>query len=475
MHETSKTVIIPETADSTPGGFKAKLAYGTGTLTEMILNVGMKQYGNSVYTIIFGVNPALVGLALAIPRLWDAVVDPLVGAWSDNLKSKWGRRKPLMLAGSILAGFTFFAAFMAPDSWSETAKFYYFVFVCIAFFTFATMFCIPFIAMGYEFSDDYDERSRVMAFRPFFGPLGMLVVMWLFPLAQLRIFGDVTIGVKVVALGVCLIIISTAFVPILFVPKRNRMVRNQKESMPFFKAFKTTITNRAFLFTLVPCVVVGMSLNYRAQFFMYVNIYYVFDGNIQLGSSYSALFFTISAVIVMSCSPFLAKFATWRGKKTAMMILLTVILFGSISTYWLMTPAAPWLGLISHIIIEIAIAGIFMLYQAMVADVCDLDEWNTGERREASYGAVTGLIFKAGSSVAILLAGVGLWLGGFDASLGENQSPEFIQGARFQFALVPAVAAAVGLILYRNYPITKEVAQEISIKLKQRHRSEHGK
>jgi GPH family glycoside/pentoside/hexuronide:cation symporter len=449
-----------------------KAAYGCGALPEGILNQSIQQFGNNVFTIILGVNPALVGLSLAIARLWDAIFDPIVGNWSDKLDTRWGRRKPLMLAGIIGAAITFASLFFVSPGWSDTVKFGFLMAGSIIFFCFATMFCIPFLAMGYEYTNDYDERSRLMAWRAVMAPAAAFVIMWLFPLTQAGIFDNPVIGARYVAIGIGVLLVGIALIPIVFVPTRKRAVE-KKPSMGILKMLKITITNKPFLYTLVPCVIVAMSLNYRAQFFLYVNVYHVFEGDLARGSAFAATVFTVSQILAMLLAPVFASLATRTSKKQAMCIVLGFLIFGSLSSYFLMTPRIPYLAFIPQLLVDPAIAAIFMLYHSMIADVCDLDELQTGSRREGSFGAVAGWVYKTGSSLAVLFSGIGLWLGGFNVDLGANQTASFIFSARVQFALIPAAAGILGLLVFRRYPVTRALAEDVRRQLDERAATEN--
>lgn len=435
-----------------------RFAYGTGCVPEGILNQGMQQFGNNVFTITLGINPALVGLSLSVARFWDAVFDPVVGNWTDKLETRWGRRKPLMLVGIIGAALTFIGLFFVNTEWPKAAQSAFLMVGSIVFFSFATMFCIPFLAMGYEYTDNYDERSRLMAYRAVMAPLAAFIIMWLFPLAQAGIFSNPVVGARTVAVGVGILLIAFAIIPVIFVPRPKR---SQKPQMSFLLMMKKTLTNKAFLYTLAPCVIVAMSLGYRAQFFLYVNVYHVFEGNLAKGSAFAATFFTISNIVSMLLAPVFASLATHTSKKRAMCIVLSFMGLGSLSSYFLMTPNLPYLAIVPQLLVDPAIAATFMLYHSMIADVCDLDELETGSRREGSFGAVAGWVYKTGSSLAVLLGGVGLWLGGFNVELGGNQTAEFISSARLQFALVPAVAAGIGLLIFWKYPITRKIAEDV--------------
>jgi GPH family glycoside/pentoside/hexuronide:cation symporter len=259
----------------------------------------------------------------------------------------------------------------------------------------------------------------------------------------------------------------------LFVPNRKRKAA-QKPKMNIIKMVKTTITNKPFLLTLVPCVIVAMSINYRAQFFLYVNVYHVFGGDLAKGSAFAAGLFTVSQLISMLLAPAFAWFATRTSKKQAMMAVLAMMTVGSLSSFFLMTPSMPYLAVVPLLLVDPAIAAIFMLYHSMIADVCDLDELQTGSRREGSFGAVAGWVYKTGSSLAVFLSGLGLWLGGFDVDLGADQTAGFIMSARVQFALVPAIAGAIGVIVFSRYPVTRAMAEDVRRQLDERNQAEEA-
>ncbi len=445
-----------------------KLAYGAGAVPENLFNALLNQFGQNVFTMVFAMNPALVGTILAIPRLWDAIFDPIVGNFSDNLQSPWGRRKPLMLVGSILASFTFAAIFWMPEAWSDNLKFAYLLGGCIVFYSFATMYCIPFVATGYELTSDYNERSRLMGVRSFFAPVGIFLIPTVFAFAVSDSFETQLGGVRTISLCIAVLLIGVSLIPVLKV--RTKIVpaaSTTKPRIPFFKAVKLTLSNRCFLLTLVPCLLVAMSLNLTGGLYTILNIHYVFGGVMGEGAAFAAGFFVFGQVLGMISAPISAKLATVYGKKQVMCVLLFLMAVGSASTFFLMTPANPYLVLISFGILGPAQTGIFMLYHAMVADVCDYDELNTGARREATYGAVAGWIYKSGSSLAIFSAGLGLWLAGFDASFG-SQSESTLFSLRLQYALIPATATVLGLLLFLKYPITEKFARDVQAKLNAR-------
>jgi GPH family glycoside/pentoside/hexuronide:cation symporter len=442
-----------------------KLAYGIGALPENILNSVLNQFGNSVYTIILALNPALVGIALAIPRLWDAISDLVVGNISDNSRTRWGRRKPFMLAGLLLSGVVLSLMFLVPPECSDTVKFTYFLIGCLIFYTCSTLYCVPFIAMGYELTTDYDERSRLMGWRAFFAPAGTFILPWLLAISQNSIFPDPITGVKLVSVGVAILIISIGLLPVLLIPPQRLISCENKPRIKFFRAIKLTLTNGTFLFALIPCVLVAMSINFTGQLFVIINIYHVYNADLAKGAAMAAAFITGGQAAGMISAPLIAKLAVRFGKKEILLILLFVMMCASLASIWLINPGHPWLIAIFQGLLCPSSAGVFLIYHAMIADVCDLDELKTGERREATYAAVAGWIYKTGSSAAIFISGMALWLADFKAGRPDGQSESTLVMLRLVYALVPVIAIGAGMFIFRRYPLTKVESQRIRSQL----------
>ena len=116
----------------------------------IILNLGL------------GMNPALVGLLGALPRLTDAITDPLMGYISDNTSSRWGRRRPYIFVGAIFACIVFIILWQLPVGMSEIFYFWYFLIGSFVFYLGYTIFATPWVALGYELTPDYHERTRLM-------------------------------------------------------------------------------------------------------------------------------------------------------------------------------------------------------------------------------------------------------------------------------------------------------------------------
>lgn len=134
---------------------RQKLGLGAGGLAAFFGYAGVSTLAYPVYNMTLGVSAAAVGVALLVPRLWDAVSDPLMGRITDNAQTRWGRRRPFVLLGAPLMGLLFVAIWYAPPGWSDAGQLAWFIAAQLLFFTAYTVFAVPFGAMSYEMTPDH--------------------------------------------------------------------------------------------------------------------------------------------------------------------------------------------------------------------------------------------------------------------------------------------------------------------------------
>ena len=133
-----------------------------------------------VFSVGLGVEAWKVGLALAIPRMWDAITDPIIGHLSDSCQSRWGRRRPFILAGAIAVFATYSLLWLPSPSWGPDAIFWWFMATSFLYYTATTVFAIPYIAIGYEIAADSVERAKLMTFRSVIGSIFGLAMPWIY-------------------------------------------------------------------------------------------------------------------------------------------------------------------------------------------------------------------------------------------------------------------------------------------------------
>ena len=451
-------------------GLGQKLSYGVGSMGFHLSINSIKQIGNPLFNITLGLNPSLIGLVFIISRLWDAFTDPLMGWISDNTKSRFGRRIPYILAGSITSAIMLaLICVLAPLISGERSLFLFFMVGSLLLYTCVTVLQVPFNALGFELSPDYHERTRIMAYRFFFIQVANLIMPWFFWFSQLEVFGSVENGFRVTGLLLGVLIIGTVIPVVLCSKERYRRVASNQVRLSLVKAIGETFQNRAFivLIGLTFCIIFGS--NFDLALGLYVNIYYVAEGDTLFGARLHGLQNTIGSVAVFIAIPFVAKVSAALGKLRTLGILLWMTLIGSLLKLVFFTPSMPYLQLAIAPVLRFGEMGFWLLITSMKADICDCDEWKTGMRREGMFSAVSGWFQKFSQAISFGVAsGLILDLIGFQAERAAEQSEATLFWMRICFSVLPAVLTAVALVLLRFYPIDEAYFRRIRSDLESR-------
>mgnify|MGYP006145413663 CR=1 FL=1 len=462
--------------------FIQKLVYGLGAFVNNLLAAAI---GGMVIVLNLGLgmNPALVGLLSALPRLTDAITDPLMGYISDKTKSRWGRRRPYIFIGAIAAGIVFALLWQLPAGKSESFYFWYFLGGSLIFYLAYTMFATPWVALGYELTPDYHERTRLMGVQNFVGQLAYVIAPWFLLIMQNeRYFDDMVDGAAGLAIIIAVVVISVGIMPAIFLRERFKAVattdagkRNlqiaesgsaiRRNIDDFFRGFVTTLKVKPFLKLCIATFLVFNGFMMVASFQFYVIIYYVFAGDTVAGAEYAGYAGTLGAISTFCVIVFVTWLATRIGKRRAFFLAIGISMAGYALKWVCYNPDIPWLLLLPAPFIAFGLGGLFTLMPSMIADVVDYDELNTRERREGMYGSIFWWVVKLGMAAALAAGGFILNATGFDVSLGSNQSEQTIFFMRIFDAFVPCITSGVAIWIIASYSITEEKAHGVRLKL----------
>jgi len=443
--------------------FWEKVSFGIGGMCNDFMGNVIMVLAMPIFNIGLGLDARLVGIALSIPKFWDAITDPIMGNISDNTRLRFGRRKPYMLVGSFFGGLLFMLIWMASPAWSQTMLFLWLSGTAILFYTAYTVFIVPCNGLASELTMDVDERTRVMAYRAFFGSLAGLITPWAYKLCFVKQFGETEVE-AVIWVGVIfgLLIIVTGAIPAL-VCKENP-AGEQQEKIKILRAVKETLKNRPFLLVIgmVFFLMTGIYLVLPMQ--LYIGIYYLFGGDKAAAAQLGGVAGTMFALAALVATPAVAWLSPRFGKRRTLLVAQVVLIISSLLSWFLYTPENPYLSLVCMAMISPGMACVWILVGSMLADACDYDELNTGLRREGMYGAMYSWFLKAAIASVIAVSGFLVAWSGVDPEL-EMQSVQAITNMRLMFALTPPVFYLIALACTWFYPLSEERMHEVRAEL----------
>jgi glycoside/pentoside/hexuronide:cation symporter, GPH family len=435
-----------------------------------------------VLNLGLGVNPALVGLIGFIPRIVDAVLDPIVGYSSDNIRTRWGRRRPFILFGAISSGILYALLFQLYTGRPEIFYVVYFLGIQILFFIGFTCYSIPWIALGYEMTPDYHERTRLQGVSNFVAQFAWLIAPWFFKIMNNKsLFPDIVHGARTLAIFIGGFIIVGGILPAVFnkehfadLPKTEREKGRIGTLKDFLKGIGVTFKCKPFVKLCAATFLIFNGFMLASAFSVYVIFFYVFGGSKTLDAAYSSggtllgWFGSISSVCTF-CVIFLVTWISTKiGKRTTFLIAISLSIIGYALKWIGYNPVHPYMLLVAAPFIAFGLGSLFTLINSMVADVCDLDELQTGTRREGMFGAIYWWMVKLGLAVTSLISGILLNVSGFKVELGLNQSASALLKMRLFDIGIPIVTSLAAIFIIMTFSITEANAYDIRAQIERR-------
>ncbi len=435
-----------------------------------------------VLNLGLGVNPALVGLVGFIPRIVDAILDPIVGYSSDNIRTRWGRRRPFIFFGAILAGVLYALLFQLYTGHPEIFYVLYFLGIQILFFVGFTCYSIPWIALGYEMTPDYHERTRLQGVSNFVAQIAWVIAPWFFKIMNNKsLFPDLVSGARVLAIFIGGFIIIGGILPAIFnkehfadLPKPKREKGRLNTLKDFLKGVSITFKCKPFVKLCAATFLIFNGFMLASAFSAYVIFFYVFGGSETLDAAYSnggtllGWFGSISSVCTFCVIFLITWISTKIGKRKTFLIAISLSIIGYALKWIGYNPDQPYSLLIAAPFIAFGLGSLFTLINSMVADVCDLDELHTGTRREGMYGAIYWWMVKLGLAATSLISGFLLNASGFKVELGLNQSASTLLKMRLFDIGIPIVTSLAAIFIIMTFSITEAKACDIRVQVEKR-------
>jgi GPH family glycoside/pentoside/hexuronide:cation symporter len=456
-----------------------KLAFGSGHLVNNLFPGSLGVFSFFLLTT-YGMDPLWAGLLGGIPRIYDAITDPIMGYISDNTTSKWGRRRPYIFIGAITSGLLFAALWQLHTENSQTYNFWYFMVFSLLFLTGNTIYSTPLIGLGYEMTSDYQERTRLMGFSQTISQLAWMLVPWLWVIiADPDLFPNQAVAIRSLSIWVGVACLALGIMPAIYCREidqealTNRdtiTLRNLIQNMKgLWRSMKLIFKNVPFVRLCMATFLVFNGFQMVASFSFFIIVYYLFNGSYENAGQWPAWFSTISAVFTAFL---IIPVVTWMsnawGKRNAFLVSTAISIVGYILKWWAFDSENIWLMFVPIPLLSFGLGGLFTLMMSMTADVCDLDELVNGmPRKEGTFGAIYWWMVKLGQGLALVLGGLVLKFIGFDGGAAV-QSSDTIVNLRLADIIIPSLTAGLAIIVMWNYDLNEEKAHQIKAELVKR-------
>ena len=409
------------------------------------------------YAETMGLSLAGIGLIFTLARIWDVVTDPIMGAVIDRFSTRWGRRKHWIAIGTPILMVSVYKVFLPGPDVSVLSLGIWMFFLYIGY----TMLTIAHQSWGAELATTYDERSRLFSWREIFVVGGMTIALAI-P-AVIEQFGSGALADRVAGMGIfVLLLFPIAILPtLLFVPDRRS---SSNVAVDWTTAIRILVANRI-LWRLLASVLFSNFAS-TASGSMYVFFAsYIFE--LPSHASLALLFYFLAGTLAM---PVWMKLAISQGKERAIKVALVYGVVAKVGIFFVAEPGNVALFWTYTLLTGVAFGASPTLLRSMMADIVDVDELESGQKRAGLFFALLNTIDKLGSAIAVgLIFFILEQLVGFQA--GEDNAAEVMQGVLALYCAAPIVAYLLTFLPLIGYPLNKQAHETVRDQLDAREAS----
>jgi len=441
-----------------------KLAYGAGDLGPAIV-AGVNGFFIFEFLInVAGLRPAVAGSVFLIAKIWDSVNDPIIGWLTDKTVSRMGRRRPWLLFAAVPFGLAFFLHWIVPPL-SEGLKFWYYLVVALLLDTALTAVNVPYVALTPELTPDYDERTSLTSVRMSFSILGSTLAAF-FHTQIVSAFKDPFVGNAVSAGVWTFFLIVPCFITFFGTREPEYATHAEAKGPGFLEGLKIALSNRAFILVTIIYLLSWLTLQFvQNNLFIYVKDWVGMDtrnfGFVLLAIQFSSFVWVL----------IWARVSERIGKKNVYYLGAAVFVPVLLGLFFIQ-PGQVTLLFVLAVLAGIGVSVGYLVPWSMVPDVIEMDELETGQRREGVFYGFFVFLQKLGLSLGLFVSGQVLDAAGYIRAVPGEVAP--VQPDSVLLALRVLVGPAGAAILLLSfvavylYPITKAKHAEIRAQLKAR-------
>jgi len=435
-----------------------KIAYGAGDSGFSLTSTALALVYLDFLINVVGLDPRLAGISIGVGRVWDAFNDLFVGTLSDRTRSRWGRRRPYLLFGSIPFGVAFVLMWLVPPANEQALLAMYYTAMYIVFDTTFTLVNVPYIALTPELAPSYDERTSLHSYRMAFS-IGLGLAGAIAPLAIVDAVAGpgASIEARRAAYALMSIVLAAASVIpiyITFAAMRERPEYQALSTPALRESFRVAASNKAFLIAAGVYLLTWMPID----LIQFVLVFLIRDAFGLGGAERDTIFVLIFGVAILALPLWVRLSRQWDKKRAyqlgmaflaAVLIALSFISPGMVGAIYLLAVLAG-----------VGLSAAHAIPLAILPDTIEWDELRTASRQEAAYYSVVTLIQKLVGAATIALTGTLLAASGYiqgatpDAIIAQPASA--LNAIRVLTGPLPALLFIVGIALVSFYPISRE-------------------
>ncbi|MCQ2548171.1 MAG: MFS transporter [Clostridia bacterium] len=442
--------------------FKDKIGYASASFGDAAAYSLIGSFLIFFLTTVVGIDPATAGFLAAMGSVANAVINPIIGFISDNLFTKYGKRRPLIFLMTFPLALGMFLCFTSFD-FAENTKPLYYGFMVIVYWCAYTAYFVPYQTLGAEYTNDYDERTRLRSYASFFNMIGTLCAMVLPPMIVefLEKAGFSTGRAwSITALAIAILTTASILLTVLF--SKDKDVCTQEEIDRPWKKLKADdlVKNYIQLFELKPMrAMIGASTAFLIGYVFVISgmVYYMTYNYGMSGTEISTtlLFRTVAGALMI---PIVNKATIYLGKKRS--LIFFEILAACCFLLCFIAKSNTFM-LYFFILGTVWFASIYwQLVPSMYYDICEYDMAKNGKDRKGQIVSFQGLTEALSMAIGSAVFGVLLDFGGFD---GEKavQSVETLATIKSVITVGVIVTIILGIIALSFYEISKESFKKI--------------
>ncbi len=449
---------------------RVKWAYGLGGTTDIFGHWLYLTLADPVFTGYFHLTPTQVGNVKAVALAVDACSGLLFGWLSDNTRSRWGRRRPYILVGSILSGICLPLLFLPSLSWGQEKIYLFMLISAICYAPIIASYNSAYQSLGSELTPDVHERTSVMSYKGVVQKSSGMLLGTALVLAQLPLFnGNLGLGSAFSAAIAGAIMIAVGMINFKYVPERYYEKATKQKSVGFTEMLTKTFSCLPFLAILGIGFTYAIPTSAVQTLGFFAGNYYATQGDMELYGQITMYGgFAYAVCGIGGIWP--ARVMSERfGKRESLAVILCLGIVTFALSWVLYTPNAPWLIVLFSGLNGFCATGLWVVLPSMTVDTIDYEEARSGQRREGAFNSAFSWTMKAGMVTASLFAGRLLdKLTGFQAELEGSQTPDTIFAIRVLFALIPLGACVLSLICLALYPLSTERVVRLRLELEKR-------